>query len=300
LEPDGRVKLPVWDPETSHVLSAVLRFSGALTARRDVVFGGHWGTEVSTELTAVPVRLRRGRKLPPPQGMEGWFRAGGRPVAVAALEEGPAELLIVRDLQLPPYLHHLAGGVGAVDRRHEMSLDKGTSLRFILPVARSVPGTSLPADLFGQSRDIAAGEGGILWLLAHFAPSLDKPTPQRLADAVAVAGLQTLNGNRRRAVLLALSEQAADASRSNPALVRRYLEAIRVPLFVWTVGNPAAPPAATWGGAERVGTVRGMQKAFDRLEGDLASQRIVWIEGRHLPQSIELSAEAADVFELVR
>ncbi|HBL29523.1 MAG TPA: hypothetical protein DD490_22035, partial [Acidobacteria bacterium] len=38
-ESDGRIALPPWDPATSHVLTVELRFSGALTARRDVVFG---------------------------------------------------------------------------------------------------------------------------------------------------------------------------------------------------------------------------------------------------------------------
>ena len=317
LEAGGRVRLPAWDPATGHVLSAELRFAGALTARRDVVFGGPWGDEVSTELTAVPVRPRSGKELPPAERMEGWFRAGGRPAAVAAVEEGPAELLVVRDLGLRNSLDRLlAGGSPArptlnmrssVDqrsdehRRYQMTLDKESTVRFIVPVARSVPGAHLPADLFGQSREIHAREGGLLYLLARFIP-LDegKPQQQRLADAVAVAGLQTLNGNHRRAVLLVLSEKPSDASLSDPALVRRYLETIRVPLFVWTLGGPESPAAAAWKGAEKVAPVGRMRKAFSRLEDDLDSQRIVWIEGRHLPQSIEISAEAAAVLELVR
>src|SRR6185436_1287352 len=81
---DGRIRLPAWEPETSHVLTAVLRFSDALTARRDVVFGGRYGDQVATELTAVPVRVLPGKELPPPERMEGWFQAGGRPLRVAA------------------------------------------------------------------------------------------------------------------------------------------------------------------------------------------------------------------------
>src|SRR6185436_445235 len=100
MDTDGRIRLPAWDPETAHVLTAELRFSGVLTARRDVVFGGRWGEQISMELTAVPVRLLPGKKLPSPARMQGWFQAGGRPLTVAAVEEGPAQLLVVRDLAL--------------------------------------------------------------------------------------------------------------------------------------------------------------------------------------------------------
>lgn len=314
--PDGRVKLPAWDPETSHVLSAELRFSGAFTARRDVAFGGRWGDQVSMELTAVPVRLRPGKKLPPPEGMQGWFVAGGRPVPVAAVEEdGPAELLVVRDpAAQPAFQKALSGAVSgagkprsvldpAVElgeyRRYHMTLGKDDAVRFIVPTARAVPGSSLPAELFNTSRGFSADEGGLLWFLGRFVVPAGPSGPQRLSDAVAVAGLQTLVANHRRAVLLVLSETPQDASRSQPAMVRRYLEAIRVPLAVWTVGEVTAPEVAPWGGAEEVSSFSRLRKAFNRLEKELESQAIVWIGGRHLPQSIGISADAAAVLELV-
>jgi hypothetical protein len=198
----------------------------------------------------------------------------------------------------------MRGGAALLDqrssdyRRFHMTLDKEDAVRFIWPVSRPVaaPGTQL----FDVSRDFDARDGGVLWFLARFAPLEDDPSRQRLADAVAVAGLRALHANHRRAVLLVLSEQVQDLSRSDPALVRRYLESIRVPLIVWTLGNPSSPIATDWGGAEKVSSVGRMQKAFSRLKDGLASQHIVWIEGRHLPQSIEISGEAAAVLELVR
>ena len=308
LAPDGRAQLPAWNPETIHVLTAELRFSGALTARRDVVFGGQYGDQVSMELTAVPVRLRPGKELPPPDRMQGWFRAGGRPLTVAAVDEGPAELLVVRDLAAQSAVDRMARGttsskmmdMSPEPRRFYMTLDKKDAVRFLWPVARTVSGANLPAELFDISRDFSAEDGGLLWLLAHYVSRVDDPSRQRLADAVAVAGLQALYASRRRAVLLVLSEQLTDKSRSDPALVRRYLEAIRVPLVVWTFGDPTAPAAAAWGRAEDVSSQNKMRKAFTRLEEVLSSQRIVWIDGRHLPQTIELSGDAAAVVELVR
>jgi hypothetical protein len=306
LDAGGRVQLPAWNPETGHVLTAELRFSGALTARRDVVFGGAWGGEVSSELTAVPVRLRRGKELPPPDRMQGWFRAGGRPLTVAAVEEGPAELLVVSDLAAQSALDQIASGTHsskimamAESERFYMTLDKKDAVRLVWPVARTVSGTSLPAELFATSPDLSADDGGILWHLTHSVPRIDDPSQQRLADAVAVAGLQALYANHRRAVLLVLSEKPADKSRSDPTLVRRYLETIRVPLIVWASGDPAAPGVAAWGRAEDASSQSKMRKAFTRLENELKSQQIVLVEGRHLPQAIEISGEAAAVVELV-
>jgi hypothetical protein len=296
LDTGGRVQLPAWNPETGHVLTAELRFSGALTARRDVVFGGPWGEEVSTELTAVPVRLRPGKQLPSPERMQGWFRAAGRPLTVAAVEEGPAELLVVRDLATQKTLDRLV----TVYQRDYLKLGKEDAVRVIWPEARAVAGAGVPAELFDTSRDFTARDGGLLWFLGRSIPRVGDPSRQRLADAVAVAGLQALYANHRRAVLLVLSPEVADKSRSNPALVRRYLESIRVPLIVWTMGNPAAPGAAAWGGAEGASTLIKMRRAFDHVEEELASQRIVWIDGRFLPQSIELAGEAAATLELVR
>jgi len=321
LEPDagGRVRLPAWDSETSHVLSVEMRFSGALTARRDAVFGGRWGEEVSTELTAVPVRLRPGQKMPALEGMQGWFQAGGRPLSVAAVEEGPAELMVVRDLAAHAALERMVTGgsrsrpIGFSPnaprtvntrspeyRRFQMTLDSEDAVRLVWPVAVGTAGATLPAELFDVSRAFIAREGGLLWFLAQSLPRLNFPSRQRLADAVAVAGLHTLYANRRRAVLLVLSEKPLDVGRSDPALVRRYLDEIRVPLVVWTLGDPASPTVAAWGGAETVSSLGRMRKAFSRLQDELASQRIVWVDGRHLPQSIELSAAAAAVLELAR
>ena len=43
-----------------------------------------------------------------------------------------------------------------------------------------------------------------------------------------------------------------------------------------------------------------IKSAFNRLKADLTSQRIMLVDGRHLPQSTELFPEAAAFVELVR
>ncbi|MGH9365729.1 MAG: hypothetical protein ACRD1B_10780, partial [Thermoanaerobaculia bacterium] len=87
---------------------------------------------------------------------------------------------------------------------------------------------------------------------------------------------------------------------SSPAAVRRYLAAIRVPFFVWSLKSPATQPLASrWGAVEDVSSLPRLGTAVLRLKSELASQRIVWVQGRHPPQEISLSSAATGV-ELAR
>ena len=111
-------------------------------------------------------------------------------------------------------------------------------------------------------------------------------------DAVAVAGLQAAAGAGPRAVLLVLgSGDLKDAARYDGPTVRRYLAALHVPLFVWSPGLPTGAMKAAWGVVEDVSTGRGLDRAFALLKDELDAQRIVLLEGRHLPQSIALSSK---------
>jgi hypothetical protein len=305
VDETGRVSLPPYDPEVSHILSAEARFAGTVSARKDVGVGGRMG-EISADLTAVPVRAREGHEVPRAAALGGWFLAAGKPVAVAAVEDPPAQLLVVRDGEAR---RALAGferqrmvdlRAGVVERlRGEMTLDKDDQIRFIWPAARSFKGGGVPAELFDASRDYTAKDGGLLWFLERALPETEK-SDQRLADATAVAGLQALAGNRPRAVLLVLSDKPKDVSRYGAATVRHYLEAVRVPLIVWTVGRRKTAATAAWGGAEDISSLGKLKLAFKGLEAGLAAQRIVWLEGSYLPGDVTLTPAAAEALELVR
>ncbi len=317
----GRVQIPAYDPETSHVLSVELRFPKAMTARKDLAFGGRGSAEISMELTGVPVRLRKGKRLPPLDRLQGWFLAGGQPLAVAAVEDGPAQLLVVRDFKAGEPLARLGRPRSRVARteveraladpqvaRSQMSLGLEDEVRLVWPTATSYsgPGAAVSgarADLFDITREYTARDGGLLWILARTLPPAEAPSSsQRLSDAVCVAGLRALDGHRRRAVLLVLAGEPADGSQSSPALVRHYLQKIRVPLFVWSVVDPGDKPTpglAAWGEVEDASSLNKVKKAFAKLEDDLKSQVLVWVDGRHLPQSITLSPAAAEVVELL-
>ncbi len=316
VDAKGRALLPQLDPLAAHVLSVELDFASEGTARRDVAFGGDWGASVSSQLTAVPVRLAE-RREPSPEELAAALSAGGRPARVVAVESGPAQVLLVRALAAREASQKLGGrrrgaGVGATttgpvpslnsaddyqsalryadDLRHEMKLGPEDRLRFLWPTARSAAAATLPTELFAASQEFTAEDGGLHWLLTQVYHPLEVATGQRFADAAAVAGLQAAAGNRRRAVVVVLGGDCADASRYSPAAVRGYLAAIRVPLYVWSLAKPRDCPAlAAWGEVEDISGLPLLRRAAKRLREELEAQRIVWIEGQHPPQAIRVA-----------
>ncbi len=302
LDRDGRGALPAHDLSSIHVLTTEVDFGPLESARRDLAYGGEYGTEVSTELTGVPVRASAG-EVPPAGKLAGWLTAGGKPLSVAAVENGPAKLYVVRVPTTRDVLEKM-GRMGILPRdiRYEMQLGKEDQVRFVFPVPKRIAGSGELSDLFDISPAVDYRSGGLPWMLrtlgptarpgAAFAPVPGEP---RIADAVAVAGLQATAENRRRAVLLVLSgNEKKDASAYDPIRVRRYLAALRVPLVVWTLEKPAPGSLAeAWGPSENIDLTENLYKAAGELRRLLDSQRIVMVDGRLLPQSIALSPKAA-------
>lgn len=314
VDEQGRAPLPPSNLKVLHVLTAELWFPPGLLARKDVVFGGEYGSEVSTELTAVPVRVHQGATLPPPERLEGWFASAGHPLPVAAVEDGPGKVIFVRlpsgteilDKLLPgrrrPSVFNSRSGIqsGNDDRarsfRNEMRLGKDDKVRFLSLSSNPFRNSRVPAELFDMSREISYEEGGLFWHLTNgrllASSAVEK---RRVADAVAVAGLQAAAENYRRAVVLVLGRDGEDASHYEPDVVRKYLESIHVPLFVWSLYGPNTSVAKQWSGAEDISTIYKLSAAVARLRAELEAQRIIWVEGRHLPQAIALSPNAQGV-----
>jgi hypothetical protein len=302
----GKAALPPRDLKSLHVLSVDLWFPPGVTAHRDVAYGGEYGSEVSTELTAVPVRLQPGASLPPPSGLAGWFTLGGQPLTADAVEDGPGKVIMIRVPKSQEILDRLTASnrrLSVLDFRDRMRLGPEDRVRFLSLTGNPYRQSKIPAELFDLSREMRFADGGIFRYLTGF-PSLkpSKTGEQRIADAVAVAGLQAAAENDRRAVVLVLGGHEQDASRYDPAVVRRYLEAIHVPLFVWSLyggGNSAARAwTESWGKVEDISSMPKLETAVARLRSELARQKIVWLDGRHLPQAIALGAAAKGV-ELV-
>jgi hypothetical protein len=304
LDGDGRATLPPHDLKSIHVLTADVEFTPMRSVRRDVAYGGEYGSEVSTELTGVPVRARQGREVPPPEKLGGWLTAAGAPLSVAAVEEGPATLYVVRSPNVTETSRLGRKGKGSLKPLKVGSEDR---VRFMFPFAQRFEAGEEVSDLFEISPPFDMKQGSLPELIqrvvradpAGSRPKAAAKSERRIADAVAVAGLEAVKENRRRAVLLVLNGNEEDASHYEPAAVRRFLAALRVPLFVWYLQKPVpGSSTAAWGGAVDATFIANVVESVVEIREELRSQRIVLVDGRHLPQSIALTPAAAGL-ELV-
>lgn len=304
VDTNGRAELPERDLKALHVLSAELWFPPGLTARKDVVYGGEYGSEISTELTAVPVKLSPGATLPGPKGLAGWFSVGGSAVPVAAVEDGPGKVVVVRvpsgnEVQDKLIPRAQRATLAPVFRRR-MLLGKDDRVRFLSLSSSPFKNSRVPAELFNMSSELSYDDGGMYWFLTNTRLIENRTTlDRRIADAVAVAGLQASAENHRRAVVLLLGgDSIRDVSHYDPATVRAYLQSVHVPLFVWSLYGSRSVMAKAWGEAgeiEDVSNPAKMEQAVAKLRAELDAQQIVWIEGRRLPQTVTLTPSARGV-----
>jgi len=292
-----RVDIPPYSPEEVHVLTVELDFESGLRSRDDVAFGGAAGGEAQSELTAVPIRMTKKRKLAP-AAFQGLLRTREAPLRVVTAEEGSASIWIVRDESATEAYGKLRGFTEGTFAPAALPLSKQDEVSFLWPRPRAFRAGSVPTALFPTAGGLGRSDGGLGFLLSHVA----NPTPEGLfpmyADAVAVAGLNAFESFARRAVVLVLPRVAEDASTYTPAIVRRYLGLLRVPLFVWSLED-TAPEHSPWGEVSAVVTRSGLRAAYARLRDSLDAQRVLWVEGRYLPQEIALDPGAAGI-ELLR
>ncbi|HEY4592392.1 MAG TPA: hypothetical protein VIJ61_08300, partial [Thermoanaerobaculia bacterium] len=152
LDANGRGTLPAHDLGSIHVLTAQVDFTPLESVRQDLAYGGEYGSEVATELTGVPVRARSG-EVPPAGKLAGQLTAKGKPLTVAAVENGPAKLYVVR----VPTAKEVAEKMGRVghlarDIRYEMQLGKEDGIRFVFPIPKRIAGSGDQlSDLFDIS-----------------------------------------------------------------------------------------------------------------------------------------------------
>ena len=307
-----RFDLPRVDLEQTHLLRVELRFSGNLEVGAEAVFGGPYTDRVATELTAIPVLLAGRRGLPPISEMRDWFSISGEPLEVRAVEKGRTDIIVVRDLAAIELFRQqaVARNIGSpgratrlpngawvslgIETRLEALLKEDHELRFVTPVARQVERMGYRYQLFPPSPWISRQDGNLLWLFASVLPRTANPQHQRLADAVAVAGMEAAKSGQRRVVLLIVGPDPVDHSQLSPEATLEFLRRLRVPIVVWAPARRALKDGA-WGPTVQISSRQKLAWAYTSLSKQLERQRIVWLDGLHLPQSITLSPEAKGI-----
>jgi hypothetical protein len=290
------VPLPQLEKNSLHVLEAEVTFPGAVTARKEIVFGGLYVEQLPTELTSVLVRERMLGKEDPQR----CFQLDGRTVPAAALEKVEALVHIVRGstttlaehkLRLPAVPSHSAGQM--LIRQFRLP---GVTMRFIWPTAQAIRGDDQQSvtNLFLRSDFFDAGKAGTQWILSHIEGPPTKS--ERFADAVAVAAVQTLRA-RRRAVLLILGKEEDHSRHAAPA-VRRYLQRIGVPLHVWSLVEVTDEMIEDWGDVRLVANLDALRVATNDLRRDLESQRIAWLPVTPL-EALRVTAASECAYETV-
>lgn len=323
VEDPARIAIPPLADDRFHLLVVDLVFSDQQRVQVTAGFGGAFADSAETELTALPV-IAAQRRLDAERLASDTVRRADRPVTILSIEKGPADVVFVRDPVADTIIERLGardgrsigggavatpGGViegGGITRmaaaspaealRRGLTLDGDIRVRMIWPASQRVVRDEVSMDLLPASPVFSAADGGIFWALTQNVAIDGARQVQRLADAVAVAGLAAAGDNRRRAVVLVLGPEPGDGSRFSPATVKDFLDALGVPLVVWTVSDdrPVPTPAAWHSTHEaNIASLGDLRKAVRNLDKYLDRQRIAWIEGRYLIHELTVAEGAA-------
>ena len=305
--PPIRVALPAVDPAAAHVLVAELAFPGNSRSTAIRGFGGELGAAGTDQLTAVVMASPESDGPPAQEVVAGVLRLHGRPQRPLAVLAGGGDVVVVLDPAsagaFAPLLDEMK------ERLRSRSLDYADDvLRLQLPlratdrlsllwaedaeieVERGAGADPLPSsppnDLFSDSPLYDLDDSGLSWLMARYGPP---PTPERVADAVCVAGSLAVAARRPRAVVLVVDPATADGSLFAAAAARRYLARLGVPLLVWTAAADPGSLGRTWGEVASIATWDQLAAAVDHLRARLDAQAVVWLAGRHAPGEISIA-----------
>ncbi len=245
----ARIPLPAHSAGTTHILVADVELEDGLSATAVASLGGEKLDEALEELTAVPIRLGSGARLPKVSRLEGWFRAGEKSLKVAAVEEGPPEVVFVVAGEALDDLRRLMpeNSLDRAARRNEMpdgrgpnvakaveaqaDLPRGARYRILLPTPRIAENPAEVAFLFLASEDFTPADGSFFRIVGNIGGVFRPGTP-RVGEAVAVAGLSAAARSRRRAVVLLLGSGAVEGGSIAADEARRYLSKLGVPLHI--------------------------------------------------------------------
>lgn len=253
------------DASQLHVLGVEVTFREGIRSRKEIVFGGGYSEQLPAELTPVVVR-QRGKG---PDAPATCFRSEGRTLSKATIEQGSGAALFI-----------LNGTRGMTSRNampeHRVPLlyrIHNAEIRIVHPVAKVIQHPAGATRLFDSS--VIDGVNGTDRLLKVARTPLGIA---RIADAIGSAALRALRGGQRRVVVLVIGhDPAVDHSINSPAVIRRYLQRVGVPLRVWSLTGPRPDLADTWGEVRDVSNAADLIAATEDLRQELDSQRLAWL-----------------------
>ena len=286
---DGRFLLPAHDPKQVHLVSAEARFPRGVSARADMTLGGLHHGRVVYELTAIPV-IVSGKRRPTPADFEGALEVRGEGLQIAAVERPGGRVYLVRDERSWPAVREVG-----IEMTRRWPSERGVRLavgdewtpemdRYFLVVPNASQRREL--SIFPVLGPFHLRRFNLPWLASHLLSGDAAVDGQQLAAAVAVAGVRAAADRCPRAVVLVLSESVVDGSRDRAQDVRDYLRALNVPLVVWHTGDSGD---TGWGPGVDIASPKRLKRASENLVRSLYRQWIVWVEGRYLPNEIELN-----------
>lgn len=313
---EGRFQLPPLAPDKPTVLRAEVVFADGSRYRAEMGVGGPRSAVIDADLTGVPVTWR-GASAPPLRKLQDAFVKHGEALQVIGVEQAPGKVVMVIDLGAIRPLRSLGGLIGQ-GMTAASGLRRGEQVEVIFPVIKRVKGgdNRLPARLFTKSQPFFDADGGIAYVMTR-AKTPEVPEEaleqsedhQRLTDALAIGALESAEASRPRAVILVLSPQPHDESAYGIEEVMRYFETLRVPLLVWSTGEPRSVNVSEdrrplyvdspWGQADDISSLDRILQAIANLRHTLDAQAMVWVEGSHLPQDIALTPKAQRLMRLV-
>jgi hypothetical protein len=273
LDNELAAKIPAIDMMRPHVLTAEVRFSDGTAARREVVFGGQYAESTQAQLTPIVVTRTAAGDAP----VDRCIVVNGAPLNVRSVERSTADVVIVRDPDARnAYVLARRGSPILGAQKAVAALEDGTFGQILSPIPEQIRGDAAATTIFTPTFSFDASKYGMYYALAWLYGPRGSAAQRQWADAVAVAGISAIADGRRRAVVLVLGD-ARDYSEHSPAVVRRYLDALGVPLFVWSVEGPRPDLAASWGDVDDVSSMDKLVAATNRIRRTLAEQRVVWV-----------------------
>jgi hypothetical protein len=300
----GLWPLPTTDGTEPLLVHAEAHFPNNLVVTEDAVLGAQQ-LDLEANLTAVVVESSEDDKVTA-GSLAGKLSSGGTKLDIVAVEKAGARVLVVFDDSAKSAWtsmrfqsgrrsntggSYTRGGTSSFSqlRMHQNMAVSSFADDVSLQIVSAVPDAPEPSNQsYKVSPPINPPDGDAIAGIPGHRPQFDRQAAHTLADGVAVAGWMAATDNLRRAVVLITGSKAEDSSVYSADAARRYLEAMGVPLEVWTPEKRKVKKSP-WGEMTRVSNLRQLDDAVKKLDQRLARQSIVWVRGSHLPNTIELA-----------